>query len=575
MKLFKLFKSLWRYLKEDKIKLIIFIISTALLSFQILIYPFLWGKALNSLLLDNFDSFFFYLILSSSISLIMRLLVELPHDYLHNILELNFMGKVSKDLYRKVLNLPARAFEEHGVGELINRIYTDPDKIIELLSRLIRLISRFITAIFIIIFVISISWILFLEIFILMVVVFALSRYFHPRIKKTQENIKNNQDKYIKETNQSLSGIREIKALGIKGIIKGFTFDNIDNLFNEQRKSKFFEMSYYHTIWFFYLIMEFLILGTCGYFFVNDAITFEIIIMIEVYLYRIYDVVDSFSEFGVNYQKITVSLTRISEIVDNKLYEDERFGDKKLENPKGIIEFKDVYFGYDANSPILKGLNLKIDTNKKIAIVGKSGMGKSTVFNLLARFFDVNSGKITIDGTDISELDEHSLRKNISIIRQEPYIFNRTIKQNFEMVREKVSFEKIQELCKKAYIHDYIMSLPEQYDTLIGEGGVNLSGGQKQRLAIARALEKDSKIILFDEATSALDNESQSYIKKTIDDLSKDHTVVIIAHRLSTIMDADEIVLIDEGKVLINGDHNYLINNNELYAKLYSSELVE
>ena len=331
---------------------------------------------------------------------------------------------------------------------------------------------------------------------------------------------------------------------------------------------------YYIIIEFIYNIMEFLILSTCAYLFVKGHVAFAIFIMFEMYIYRIYDVVSEFSQFSISYQKIITSLTRISEILDNKLYSDESFGKLNVDKITGTIEFKNVSFAYPNEKNTLKKLNLKIETGKKIAIVGKSGMGKSTIFNLLLRFFSIKSGEILIDNIKIEEFSEHSLRKHISVIRQEPYLFNKTIRENFEMISPKIKLNDIKELCKKAYIHDYIMSLPKKYNTVIGEGGVNLSGGQKQRIAIARALAKKSKIILFDEATSALDNESQDYVKKTIDELAKDHTIITIAHRLSTIMDADEIILIDEGIVKAKGTHIELMQKSDIYKKLYNSESI-
>ena len=200
---------------------------------------------------------------------------------------------------------------------------------------------------------------------------------------------------------------------------------------------------------------------------------------------------------------------------------------------------------------------------------------KVTLFNLLLRYFDTKEGSITIDDINITDLTEESLRKNISVIRQSPFLFNMSILDNFKIVKDNVTIEEVKEVCKKAYIDKYIESLPEKYDTIIGEGGINLSGGQKQRIAIARTLLLNTKIILFDEATSALDNESQEYIKKTIDSLVKDHTIIIVAHRLSTIVDADEIHVIDKGKLVASGKHEELMVKSDIYNKLYSTELEE
>ena len=293
----------------------------------------------------------------------------------------------------------------------------------------------------------------------------------------------------------------------------------------------------------------------------------------EMYIWRIDEVVESISEFGVSYNKVTVSLKRIDEIINNRLYKDEQFGKKSLVNNAGVIEFKNVKFKYSEDEDYtLNGLNLKVVPNKKIAIVGKSGNGKSTIFNLLLRYFDSTTGEILIDGINIKDLTEKSLRENISIIRQAPFLFNLTILENFKLVKPNVTLKEVRKYCKEAYIDDYIMSLPNKYNTVIGEGGINLSGGQKQRLAIARTLLLNTKIILFDEATSALDNESQEYIKKTINNLVKDHTIIIVAHRLSTIVDADIINIIDKGKLESSGTHEELLKTSKVYKTLYSNE---
>ena len=243
-----------------------------------------------------------------------------------------------------------------------------------------------------------------------------------------------------------------------------------------------------------------------------------------------------------------------------------------MDDVKGIIEFKDVTFAYPGGENVLNNFNLKLEPNKKIAIVGKSGQGKSTLFNLLTRVFDITKGEITLDGINIKDIDEETLRKNISIIRQEPFIFNRTILDNFKVLNKKIKLEDVRKYCKMAYLDDYIMSLPKNYKTLLGEGGVNLSGGQKQRLSIARTLAKESKVILFDEATSALDNNSQEYIKETIDNLVKEHTVIVVAHRLSTIEDADVIYVVEDGKIVGEGTHKELLKTNDKYKSLYNSE---
>ena len=301
-------------------------------------------------------------------------------------------------------------------------------------------------------------------------------------------------------------------------------------------------------------------------------ISLTFFIAMTYYVYRYMWLIENINELSQTYQKVIVSIGRVNEILENKLSEDEQFGTKEITKSKGVVEFKDVVFGYPNEDIILKGFNIKLEPNKKIAIVGQSGQGKSTLFNLLTRVFEPKSGKILLDKQELKDLTEASLRKEISIIRQEPFIFNRTIKENFLLLNKDLTLDQIRKYTKLAYLDDYIMSLPDQYDTLLGESGVNLSGGQKQRLSIARTLAKESKVILFDEATSALDNESQAYIKQAIDNLVKDHTVVIVAHRLSTIIDADIIYVIDKGKIADKGTHEELLKTSKIYKKLYTTE---
>ena len=290
------------------------------------------------------------------------------------------------------------------------------------------------------------------------------------------------------------------------------------------------------------------------------------------YVYKYMWLIENINSLMQVYQKVSVSIGRINEILQNKMYDDEKFGTKNLKQIQGKIEFKNVNFSYANDEQILDNFNITFMPNKKQALVGKSGQGKTTIFNLITRIFDTTNGEIFIDDTNIKDLTEESLRNNISVIRQEPFIFNRTILENFKLVNNDISLEEVRKYTKMAYLDDYIMSLPNKYDTILGEGGINLSGGQKQRLAIARTLAKNSKIILFDEATSALDNKSQMFIKQAIDSLVKDHTIIIVAHRLSTIIDADIIYVVDKGKIVASGTHQELLKTSKIYKELYESE---
>ena len=573
MKKYNNFKILWHYLKDEKPRLILYMLLVLSSYLPVLFAAYFWGKALEFLILKDIMGFIKYLALWEGIYILLFAFLQIPRDKIYNYLEIKFIENVSMDLYKKIDCLPAKAFEDIGVGEFINRLYNDPDRVMELLAKLIKLICKALVVVAILILAFSISWVIGLEIVVFGIVMGYISTKYFPKIKKTQEQIKKQSDAYVKTATENITGIREIKSLGIKKNIEKSIKERLTALFTDTKKIKNHEVWYYGFNNLAYFILQFVILLTCGYFFIQGKITYATFIMMEMYIWRIDEVVESISEFGVSYNKVTVSLKRIDEIINNRLYKDEQFGKKSLVNNSGVIEFKNVKFKYSEDEDYtLNGLSLKVEPNKKIAIVGKSGNGKSTVFNLLLRYFDSTTGEILIDGINIKDLTEKSLRENISIIRQAPFLFNLTIFENFKLVKPNVTLKEVKKYCKEAYIDDYIMSLPNKYNTVIGEGGINLSGGQKQRLAIARTLLLNTKIILFDEATSALDNESQEYIKKTINNLVKNHTIIIVAHRLSTIVDADIINIIDKGKLESSGTHEELLKTSKVYKNLYANE---
>ena len=234
-----------------------------------------------------------------------------------------------------------------------------------------------------------------------------------------------------------------------------------------------------------------------------------------------------------------------------------------------MIDFQNVSFSYNADEPVLENENIHIDAGKSIALVGPSGGGKTTICSLLPRFYDVCEGSITIDGKDIRSLTLNSLRKAIGIVQQDVYLFTGSILENIAYGRPDASKEEIIDAAKKANIHDFIMSLPDGYDTYVGERGTRLSGGQKQRISIARVFLKDPKILILDEATSALDNESERHIQKSLEELAKNRTCSTIAHRLSTIRHADEIIVIGENGMEERGTHEQLLKENGVYANYY------
>jgi ATP-binding cassette subfamily B protein len=247
-------------------------------------------------------------------------------------------------------------------------------------------------------------------------------------------------------------------------------------------------------------------------------------------------------------------------------------GAAAVENVTGDIEFENVSFHYAEELPILKNVSFKVNSGKTTAIVGPSGAGKSTIINLIPRLYDTIAGSVKIDGLDIKDADMFTLRKHIGCVTQDTYLFNGTVKANLLYANEDATDEQIAEACKRAYIHDYIDSLPDKYETIVGNRGLKLSGGEKQRLSIARVILKDPKILILDEATSSLDSISENLIQQAIEPLLQNRTSVVIAHRLSTIMAADEIIVLEKGEIAESGVHQDLLLNGGVYKELYETQ---
>ena len=564
-------KILINYFKPYKVSLIFFGIVIFIINCSSIFTGYLIGAGTESAVNLSLKAALMYFGIYFIISLVSNIIEELVYNYLNGV-QMKISRTIGFDTYKKVMCLPAYAFEEMSSGEIINRVTNDTETVVGSVDRIMQVISRIISAGIVLVYIFVNSWLIGVEILVFLSIYAIFVKVFSKRIKECNKQVKEQNDKYTAIANESVRGIREIKTLGIAENISKNVLDLIKELLKISKKEININAFYNATSWILKSTLECGSFITCAILLYQGSTSLTFFIALTYYIYRFTWLIENITDFSKIYERLSVAINRINEILDNTLYNDVKYGTVELDNPKGEIEFKNVSFNYKNERKIFNDFNIKFAPNKFTAIVGSSGGGKSTIFNLLTRIFDCTKGIINVDGINIKKLSEKSLRKNISIIRQEPFIFNRTIMENFKLIDESVTLENVREFCKKAYIDDYIMSLPKKYDTLIGEGGVNLSGGQKQRLAIARTLLKESKIILFDEATSALDNESQEYIKESIKDLSKDHTVIMVAHRLSTIIDADIIYVIKNGKVYAKGKHDYLMKNCDYYKKLYTTE---
>ncbi len=286
-----------------------------------------------------------------------------------------------------------------------------------------------------------------------------------------------------------------------------------------------------------------------------------------------YQPVRSLATLNMGIQHGLSGARRVYEIIDLKRKIDENINAKDLVIDKAKIEYKDVSFAYDGEKEVLKSINLKIEGGNIIALIGHSGAGKTTIMNLIPRFYNASSGEILIDNQSINKVSLFSLRKNISLVSQDITLFDDTVLSNIAYANSEASKEKILEASKFSATHDFVEQLPEKYDTPIGENGVRLSGGEKQRISIARAILKDAPIILLDEATSSLDADTEHKIQEAIMYLTKNKTTIIIAHRLSTVLRANKIFIIENGKVVAEGNHDYLLKNSKIYKNFYNKQL--
>lgn len=372
-------------------------------------------------------------------------------------------------------------------------------------------------------------------------------------------------------TQDSLGGIRVVKSFANEPIeMKKFEAGN--NAFVETKKSSYFIMGKYQSGNSFFqslLYLSAVLVG--GLLITRGEMTLSQLTVYILYINTYLAPVQKLVDFTEQLQKGMTGFERFLKIINTKPeIQDEKHA-IVMDKVKGDITFENVSFGYGADE-ILSGINMSIPAGKKVALVGPSGSGKTTFCSLIPRFYEVSKGRVLVDGKDIRKVTQRSLRDAIGIVQQDVYLFGGSIKENISYGKVGASDEEIISAAKRANIHEFIMSLPEGYDTYVGERGVRLSGGQKQRISIARVFLKNPPILILDEATSALDNESERFIQNSLDELAKNRTTIVIAHRLSTIKNADEILVLTPNGIEERGNHHELLNLKGVYAHLYNMQ---
>ncbi len=566
-------KFVWQYAKSEKIRIIIFFILSIFNIITSIVFPFISARLIVNLTDNNIQQFIYMGLILTVVELISDTLSHFRSKLYEKIFKQIYLN-IQTNLGAEILKLNNKTLEENGSGVFIQRLVGDTRNISSIFTDLNRYINGIIANIGVIVTYFVLSKAMFIFVLIAFTIRFVIEILRINSYNKNNKEYKKNNDALTGFTGEIVRGAEDIKMLNAEESFLKELKNRFEEINIEKYKMEKTNLAYLIVRRYWADISYFLMILIIGLSINSGIMTVAVGIVIFNFGNRYNSLVQNITGFHELIKKFNLSATRIFDIFEDSKYEKETFGKKHLDNVNGDFEFKNVNFKYDKKE-VLKNLNLKVKANETVAFVGKSGAGKTTIFNLLCKMYDDYKGLITIDGVNIKELDKDSIRGNITIVSQNPYIFNMSIKDNLKLVKQDLTDEEMKEACKMACLDDYIEELPEKYDTIVGEGGIMLSGGQKQRLAIARAFVQKTEIILFDEATSALDNETQSKIQQAIDNLQKDYTILIIAHRLSTIKNADRILMLSDGQIIAEGSHKNLLTNCKEYKELYDTEIAK
>ena len=564
-------KFLSTYFKSSKSLVIINIILNILLIITSVILPIISAKIIAELTNSNLKKVLYIaiiLVLIRAFSTIINYFRYSSNYKIYN----NILSNLRKDTLKRIHLLTNQTLDNNSVGLFVKRVKNDSETISLTYWRISNDIKSIISTIgiFIAIFIINEAVCFFALIYLLLIII--LDNYNQSKTRKLREITNKESEKNTSLITETIHGIRDIKMLNIENNTKKLINKQIKTLLNCSKKETETNNLIGSLTDVVSNVCDFLLIVLYIYLIKENVLSLVNALVLYNYSVNLSSFHGYTGEIANYINKFNISTNRIKELFDNEKFEVETFGTKHIKKVKGKFEFKDVYFGYK-DKEVLKGVSFTVNPDETVAFVGKTGGGKTTIFNLLCKMYEVDKGEILIDDININELDKDTIRGNITVISQSPYIFNMSIKDNLKLVKPNLTNKEMKEALKTACLYEFVESLPNKYDTILGEGGVTLSGGQKQRLAIARALVQKTEIILFDEATSALDNETQEKITKAINNMKREYTIMIIAHRLSTIINADKIFFLNNGKIECFGSHEYLLKHSKDYKKLYETEI--
>ncbi len=563
-------KRFIRYYKPYKKLFVLDLLAAFLVSACDLFYPMITRNIINDVIPNRQIKLLFVFAIVLTLIFLIKAGLNYFMQYWGHVVGVRMQADMRRDLFNKLQDMPNKYFDNNKTGVIMSRIINDLLDISELAHHgpedlfisLVMLVGSFI-----ILCTINVP----LTIITFAIIPFLLFYTIHKRnkMKKAFKETRVKTGEVNATIENSISGVRVTKSFGNKSY-EMEKFDKSNGIFKKAREHAYKAMAEYFSGMFFLVdMLELIVLIAAGYFTYLGKINVGDFAAYLLYIKMFLQPIRKLINFNEMFQNGMSGFERYEEIM-NEENEKEIPNAKDLKDVKGKITIKDVTFRYDNKESILENFNLDIEAGKMVALVGPSGGGKTTICNLIPRFYDYESGQIFIDDVDISTVTLKSLRENIGIVQQDVFLFTGTIKENIMYGNPNATDEEVIEASKNACLHDFIMGLEDGYDTFIGERGVKLSGGQKQRISIARVFLKNPAILILDEATSALDNVTEYEIQKALEELSKDRTTLVVAHRLSTVKNSDEIVVLTDKGIEERGTHEELMKLGGVYSNLHN-----
>lgn len=534
--------------------------------------PRLGGQVIKNILeIGDFNGLVWLVTQMISLTIVSGIL-SFVSRYLSGYFSQKVVYEVRNDAFKSIQRQSLTFFNRMNTGQLMSRITTDTERIGRFLGFQFRMLVEALSLLIgVVISMVMIDWELTLTSFLVTSLVLVNFSLFGKRIRPI---ISASREHFANLTSilwENISGMRVVRAFAMEDYERE-RFQKPNNSYYEAMikaaslRATFLPLT--SLIGGFVMVMIYWLGGIRV---IEGKIGLDTLYVFGSYISMLIRPIAMMGMIWTGYQRMAVAGKRVFQIIDAEPEVKDKQNAVELKNVKGHIKFENVYFGYDKDKPILKGVNLEIKPRETVALLGPTGSGKSTLIHLLMRFYDVTSGRILIDGYDVRDVKLRSLRRHFGIVSQEAFLFNKTVKENISFGKPNASMEDIVRVAKIARAHEFIMRLPNGYDTIIGEKGINLSGGQRQRIAIARALLLDPRILILDDSTSSIDVDTEYEIQKALNALLKDRTTIVITQRISTIRNADKIVVMDDGKIVEEGDHETLMAKKGIYYKLYQT----